>query len=67
VAELRKPGSGAQQAVPRDDFERRIMPWVEAGRATLGRPNDPSLYTRSPIRCPRGTAERLLNELRSDR
>jgi antitoxin (DNA-binding transcriptional repressor) of toxin-antitoxin stability system len=64
VAELRAPGS--QAPAPGDEFERRIADWVRSGRASCGARNRAELYARSPLRCPEGTAERLLDELRGE-
>jgi antitoxin (DNA-binding transcriptional repressor) of toxin-antitoxin stability system len=65
VAELRAPGTDTPVSV--DEFERRIGEWIRTGRAICGKQNAPELYARSPLRCAQGTAERLLEELRSDR
>ena len=65
VAELRAVGTPAE--VPRDTFELRLRERVRDGRVSLGVPNEASLYPRSPLKLPRGTAERFLEELRGDR
>jgi antitoxin (DNA-binding transcriptional repressor) of toxin-antitoxin stability system len=64
VAELRAPGAGAP--APADEFERRLADWVSTGRAICGALNTPELYARSPLRCAEGTAQQLIDQLRSE-
>ncbi|MDI7267636.1 MAG: type II toxin-antitoxin system prevent-host-death family antitoxin [Myxococcota bacterium] len=64
VAEIRPPASAVASA--RDEFERRLDPWVRAGRARLGAPNEPAWYLPAPVRLPAGTAQRVLDALRDN-
>ncbi len=63
VAEIRATG---RVSLPADELEG-LQRLIDAGVLTKGAPHDPSLYRRSPIHCPPGTAQRLLDETREDR
>jgi hypothetical protein len=39
---------------------------AERGELTLGLPNEPGLYRRSPLRMPEGTAKRWIDEDRAE-
>jgi antitoxin (DNA-binding transcriptional repressor) of toxin-antitoxin stability system len=64
VAELRSPGTSAPADA--DVFDRRILPWIEAGRAIAGQRNRADLYPSAPIGCEEGTAQALIDELRAE-
>ena len=63
VAELlppRRAGRGSELRQQLADLERR-------GLATLGAPNDPTVYKRLRRVAPAGTSKRLLDDVRGDR
>jgi hypothetical protein len=63
VAELHEPGA---TYAAEDDPNPVLAAWVRAGIVTLARhPKTP--MRRSPVRLPKGTAARLLDEDRRDR
>ena len=63
VAEIRMPQP--KTSPPSELAALRSL--IERGVLTKGAPHDPSLYRRSPVHSPPGTARRLLDELREDR
>ncbi len=63
VAEIRKPARRSKLPPELAGLQRLI----DQGLVSEGGPNDPKLYKRSPLRCPPGTVQRLLDEMREDR
>jgi len=66
VAELRPPGSGASVATT-DPVAAEFAAMARQGRAVLGAPHDPELYTPRPRVLPEGTVAELLREERGNR
>lgn len=62
VAELRPPGAPGESP----PTEPGLVSLARRGSITLGAPNDPGVYTPLPQVLPPGTAQRLLNEERSE-
>jgi antitoxin (DNA-binding transcriptional repressor) of toxin-antitoxin stability system len=63
VAELRPP-------TPKRKFPPELaglQDLIDEGIVREPAPNSPSLYKRSRLRCPDGTVEKLIDELREDR
>lgn len=63
VAELRQPYTPINAELPYPG----LIELVRKGKARLGLPNDPELYTSRPVQTKAGTAIRLLDLERGDR
>lgn len=63
VAEIRAPAKEKHLSPDMAGLRRLI----ERGIVSEGGPNDPSLYRRSPLRSPPGTAQRLIDAEREER
>ncbi len=63
VAELRQPYTPMNTELPYPG----LVELVRKGKARLGLPNDPELYTRRTVQTEAGTAIRLLDQERGDR
>ena len=63
VAEIRRPAP--RKKLPPELAGLQSL--IDRGIVSEGGPNDPSLYVRTGVRCPPGTAARLLDEERGER
>lgn len=63
VAELVPPGRARHGT----DLRQRLEELAKRGLATVGAPHDPRIYRRMKKRAPRGTAQRIIDQIRGDR